>query len=103
MGKVLWGKCLGRTEDHVPSVVNNHVQPAILSNDLCNGGISRVLRLYIKLNRSQINLVLLREPVRPLPLAMRCVLWCLSCWRTRHLQPLRARVLQAHQIHPMLP
>ncbi len=71
MSKLLRCKCLSRAKDHVPGVMNYNVQPAILSDDLCDCGIGRVLRLYIQLNGPQIHLILLRKPIRRLHL--RCI------------------------------
>jgi hypothetical protein len=58
LGELLGSKGFRRPEDHVPSVVDQDVDTALLLDNGLDGGIHRRLVGYIHLDGSQIDAVL---------------------------------------------
>ena len=57
LGKLFRSERLGRAERHVAGVMNDHVQPAALGNDLRDACLARCLGRDIQLDRAQIHAV----------------------------------------------
>jgi hypothetical protein len=54
VGNVFWGERLGRTCHHVSGVVNDDVEAPVFFDDRCDGGVNRVLRRDVHLDRLQL-------------------------------------------------
>jgi hypothetical protein len=59
LGELLRCEGLRGAEHHVPGIVHDHVDAAVLGDDFRDAGVDRRLRVHVELERAQVDAVLL--------------------------------------------